>query len=57
MKNVLYFKGLFIILSSIFLILQYSDSNRMSLIAGGLVSVGLSLNIIGFFHKQKVEKH
>ena len=48
MKNILYITGLILILTSILLILEFSDSNRMSLIAGMILPIGLVFNILGF---------
>ena len=48
MKNIFYITGLVLILTSILLILEFSDSNRMSLIAGMILPIGLAFNILGF---------
>ncbi|MGV0846563.1 hypothetical protein ACTS9T_08295 [Empedobacter falsenii] len=48
MKNILYITGLVLILTSILLILEFSDSNRMNLIAGMILPIGLVFNILGF---------
>ncbi len=48
MKNILYITSLIIILVSVFLIIQYPESGRINLIAGGLFPIGFILNILGF---------
>ena len=53
MKNSVYITSLVIIAISIVLIIEYPNSGRMQLIAGGLVSLGFALNIAGFSLKNK----
>ena len=53
MKNVLYIISLLFLFISIFLIVQYPDSGRMYLIAGGCAPVGFVMNIISFSIKKK----
>ena len=48
MKNIIYITSLLIILVSVFLMIQYPESGRMNLIAGGLFPIGFILNILGF---------
>ena len=48
MKNILYISSLIIKLVSVFLIIQYPESGRINLIAGGLFPIGFILNIFGF---------
>jgi len=48
MKNTVYILSLAILAISIFLILNYPDSGRINLIAGGLAFIGLLLNVAGF---------
>ncbi|WP_282630399.1 hypothetical protein [Empedobacter sedimenti] len=57
MKNILYITGLALILTSILLVLEFSDSNRMSLIAGMILPIGLAFNILGFILKPKAIKN
>lgn len=56
MKNILYITGLVLILTSILLILKFSDSNRMSLIAGMVLPIGLAFNTLGFTLKTNTLK-
>ena len=44
----IYTIGLILIATSITLVVLYPDSNRTSMIAGGLAIVGFILNIAGF---------
>jgi len=54
MRNTIYIASLVLVAISIFLILNYPNSGRMNLIAGGLVMVALPLNIAAFLsHKKK----
>jgi hypothetical protein len=48
MKNTIYITSLLIILISVFLIVQYPESGRMNLIAGGLFPIGIVLNFVAF---------
>ena len=48
MKNIIYITSLLIILVSVFLMIQYPESGRMNLIAGGLFPIGIVLNFLGF---------
>ena len=53
MKNVLYIFSLVIIATSIVLIIEYPNYQRIQLIAGGLVILGFALNISGYSLKDK----
>ena len=53
MRNTIYILSLVFFAISIFLILNYPDSGRMNLIAGGLVTIGLPLNIGAFLSSKK----
>lgn len=48
MKNTIYITSLLIIIVSVFLMIQYPESGRMNLIAGGLFPIGIVLNFLGF---------
>lgn len=48
MKNIIYITSLLIILVSVFLMVQYPESGRMNLIAGGLFPIGIVLNFVAF---------
>ena len=54
MKNSVYITSLVFIAISIVLIIEYPNSGRMQLIAGGLVFLGFALNIAGFSLKNKI---
>ena len=45
LKIVLYILSLIILFTAIFLMIEYADSGRLSLIAGALTAIGFSLNI------------
>ena len=53
MRIAIYILSLAVLAISILLILNYPDSNRMNLIAGGLSCIGLVLNIISFVMQKK----
>jgi hypothetical protein len=57
MKNILYITSLIIILVSVFLIIQYPESGRINLIAGGLFPIGFILNVLGFRLKGQQPKN
>ena len=48
MKNFIYISSLILIGISIFLLVEYPNSGRMSLIAGAMTFVGFALNIAGY---------
>jgi hypothetical protein len=43
-----YISGLIITAISIFLIIEFPESNRLNMIAGALTAVGFGLNIAGY---------
>jgi hypothetical protein len=55
MKNATYIISLILISVSIFLLIEYPNSNRMSLFAGIFTAIGLMLNVVGFLLSK--EKH
>ena len=57
MKNIFFILGLTLIMASILLLIEFPDSNRMSLIAGITTSIGLTFNILGFVLKPKALKN
>lgn len=57
MKNTFFITGLILILASILLLIQFPDSGRMSLIAGMILPIGLTLNVLGFVLKPKTQKN
>ncbi len=57
MKNIFFITGLILILTSILLLIEFSDSGRMSLIAGMILPIGLMFNILGFTLKTKPLKN
>lgn len=57
MKNTIYIASLLIILVSVFLMIQYPESGRMNLIAGGLFPIGIVLNFAGFRMQGKQHKN
>jgi len=54
MKNLIYVSGLILIGISIFLLLQYPNSGRTSLIAGVIIFLGFALNITGYLLNRKI---
>ena len=48
MKNLIYSISLVVISISIYLLIEYPNSGRAGLIAGGLIFIGFVLNIVGF---------
>ncbi len=45
MKNLMYISSLLLITISIFLLIEYPNSNRTSLISGFFLSIGFMLNL------------
>ncbi|MEG0698300.1 hypothetical protein [Algoriella sp.] len=56
MKNIFFILGLVLILASILLLIEFPDSNRMSMIAGATTAIGLTFNVVGFILKPKMQK-
>ena len=56
-KNTFYIIGLILILASILLLISFPDSNRMSLISGMILPIGLAFNVLGFVLKPKLDKN
>ena len=56
-KNTFYIIGLILILASILLLISFPDSNRMSLISGMILPIGLTFNVLGFVLKPKLDKN
>jgi len=56
MKNTIYILSLVFLAISIFLILNYPNSGRMNVIAGGLTFFGFLFNIAGFLLSNKKKK-
>lgn len=48
MKKLIYPLSLITLGVAMFLIIKFPDSGRMNLIGGGLITIGLFLNIIGY---------
>jgi uncharacterized membrane protein (UPF0136 family) len=55
MKNLIYISSLILIGISIFLVLEYPNSGRMSLIAGVITFLGFALNIAGYLLNKKIQ--
>jgi uncharacterized membrane protein YcfT len=53
MKNLIYISSLILIGISIFLLVEYSNSGRMSLIASAMTFLGFALNISGYALNKK----
>lgn len=53
MKNLTYVASLILIGVSIFLLIEYPNSGRMSLIAGALTTIGFISNILSYLLKAK----
>jgi len=53
MKNGSYISSLILIGISIFLLIEYPNSGRMSLIAGAITFLGFALNIAGYLLNKK----
>ena len=51
-KNILYITSLILLAIAIFLIIEFPESNRLSLIAGVLIMFGFSFNLIAFLYKK-----
>lgn len=52
MKNLIYISSLILIGISIFLMLEYPNSGKMSLIAGAMTFLGFALNINGYLQNK-----
>ena len=57
MKNIFFILGLALIMTSILLLIEFYDSQRMSLIAGMILPIGLTFNILGFVLTPKALKN
>ena len=57
MKNIFFILGLALIMTSNLLLIEFYDSQRMSLIAGMILPIGLTFNILGFVLKPKALKN
>ena len=57
MKNTLYIISLILLAISIFLIIEFPESNRLNLIAGVITMFGFSLNVVAFLSKKTVNKN
>lgn len=55
MKNLIYILSLILIGISIFLLIEYPNSGRMSLIAGIIIFLGFPLNIAGYALNKKIQ--
>lgn len=53
MKNLIYVSSLILIGILIFLLVEYPNSGRMSLIAGVIIFLGFALNIAGYLLNKK----
>ena len=53
MKNFIYTASLILLAISIYLLIEYPNSGRAGLIAGGLCFFGFTLNIVGFLINPK----
>jgi len=53
MRNTIYIVSLVLFAILIFLILNYPNSGRLEVIAGGLVAIALLLNITAFLSSKK----
>lgn len=49
MHRLIYPLSLVILATAVYLILNFPESGRMNLIAGGLITIGFVLNIVGYF--------
>ena len=57
LQNIFFILGLALIMTSILLLIEFYDSQRMSLIAGMILPIGLTFNILGFVLKPKALKN
>jgi hypothetical protein len=55
MKNGIYILSLILIGISIFLLIEYPNSGRISLIAGAMIFIGFALNIAGYALNTKLK--
>lgn len=55
LKLMLFIISLVILIIATFLTIEFSDSQRMSLIAGSLFALGFLLNIASFFMKDDIK--
>ena len=53
MKNLAYVTSLILIGISIFIIMEYPNSGRMSLIAGAMTAIGFASNIVSYLLNSK----
>lgn len=57
MKSKIFFiTGIVFILISFFLIIEYPESGRLSLISGALFPIGIGLNVVGYLLKKELVK-
>ncbi len=55
-NNLIYALSLIVLIVAIFLAIENPDSNRVQLIAGGTVGIGILLNIFSFFTRKANQK-
>ena len=51
-SNLLYIVSLIVLVVSIFIAVEYPNSGRIQMIAGGIALIGFALNIAGFGMKK-----
>lgn len=56
LKNTLYIVSLILIITAVFLLVGYPNSERMALISGMLLPIGLGCNIAGFLLKNQTDE-
>jgi len=52
-NHLIYLLSLIMLIGSIFIVLEYKDSQRMQMLAGFMIIIGIAINITGFAMKKR----
>jgi|LakMenE18May11ns_1017448.scaffolds.fasta_scaffold8399706_1 membrane-bound ClpP family serine protease len=52
-NHLIYLLSLIMLIGSIFIVLEYKDSQRMQMLAGFMIIIGIAMNITGFAMKKR----
>lgn len=52
-NHLIYLLSLIMLIGSIFIVLEYKDSQRMQMSAGFMIIIGIAMNITGFAMKKR----
>jgi hypothetical protein len=52
-NHLIYLLSLIMLIGSIFIVLEYKDSQRMQMLAGFIIIISIAMNITGFAMKKR----